>query len=635
MSAALWAMIAAPLLTGAALAVAGGRANRFAPTVAVTVALADLGLAVLTTVTRPAARAPLFAGLPIHLAVDGLSGLMVLTVTGVTATVLLVGEVEPVAAHSRFFGLMLIFSGAMLTTVTAASLPALIMGWEVMGAASWALIGYWWSEPDRVDAANTAFWTTRTGDLGLYLAAGAALAGGSSLALADLPGTSGAWRDVVTAGVIVAAMAKSAQLPFSFWLARAMRGPSSVSALLHSATMVVAGAYLLLRLAPLLTASGWGGAVVAWSGAVTAVVLGLVAVVQTDLKQLLAASTCAQIGLMMLAAGIGAVTGGTLWLVAHAAAKSLAFLVAGLWVTALGTQTLTALTGAARAHRIGVWFTVALLTLGGLPPLALWPVKDLILAGALDRHPGLYAMGLAAGVVSVTYSLKVVWTVWRKVPDRHPAGSEPGGTPDAPGPVDSPRPVGGPVSVPPRPLHTPRPAYPSLLTLAAACVGLTALGFPPLTATVDHAVGSTSRFAWWGLGVSGGLALLVAGTSWYWRSHALPLPRVPGFLGSWLGLHTAARTLVVRPVWWLANRLAVFDDRVLDRAVDGVGRWALRLAGLTGYSERRADLARGVAVAVRAAGRAARVPQTGLLNQYLAQAVAAFAILALIVVLVG
>ena len=184
------------------------------------------------------------------------------------------------------------------------------------------------------------------------MAAGAAVAGGAgSLALARLPGAAQPWLTVITIGVVLAAFGKSAQLPFSFWLSRAMEGPSPVSALLHSATMVAAGAYLLLRTHPLLVASGWGAPTVAWTGAATALALGLVAVAQTDLKQLLAASTCAQVGFMVLAAGAGGIAGGTLQLVAHAAVKSLLFLAAGAWLATLGTKQLPALRARPAATR--------------------------------------------------------------------------------------------------------------------------------------------------------------------------------------------------------------------------------------------------------------------------------------------
>lgn len=418
MSALLWALVAVPLGGGVLLLVAGRRADRVAPGWALTVAAAAMGLAIAAAFRHPVAQAPLLDGLPVRLAVDGLSGLLAVTVTVVTLAVLLFSAAEfgPDEARARFFGLMLLFAGSMLVTVTAATLPVLLMGWEVMGATSWALIGYWWRDPERTSAADTAFLTTRTADLGLYLAAGAALASGrdATLSLDGLARADDPWLSLVTAGIIAAAFGKSAQLPFSFWLSKAMQGPSPVSALLHSATMVVAGAYLLLRTGPLLDASGWGDEVVAWTGAATALCLGLVAVAQTDLKQLLAASSCAQIGFMVLAAGAGATTGGTLQLIAHAAAKSLLFLAAGAWLTALGTQQLPELLGAARHNRTaGVAFTVGAFSLAGLPPLSLWAAKDVLLAGALEASPWLYATGLAAALLSAVYSAKALWFVWR------------------------------------------------------------------------------------------------------------------------------------------------------------------------------------------------------------------------------
>jgi NADH:ubiquinone oxidoreductase subunit 5 (subunit L)/multisubunit Na+/H+ antiporter MnhA subunit len=614
-SALLWALVALPLTVGTLLAVVGRRADRYAPAVAVGTTIAALGLAVTVAFEHPRVEVPLLEGLPAGLAVDGLSGLMVVTVTAVTAAVLLfsVADIGPGEARARFFGLMLLFSGAMLTTVTATTLPVLLMAWEVMGATSWALIGYWWRDPERADAADTAFLTTRAADLGLYLAAGAALASGQvgSLALDELPDVTGAWSAVITAGVIAAAFGKSAQLPFSFWLSRAMQGPSPVSALLHSATMVVAGAYLLLRLEPLLAQSGWGGPVVAWTGAVTAVALGLVAVAQTDLKQLLAASTCAQIGFMVLAAGAGAVTGGTLQLIAHAAAKSLAFLVAGAWLTALGTKALPALRGAARRHRrAGITFTVAALALAGVPPLALWAAKDVLLAGALEDNVALYLVGLAGAVISAIYSAKALWFVWQPAPvaDGHEE---------------------------PLPYVTRLP----LVALAVACAVLTVTSFPPVRDAVERVLGSEEQpnpYAW-EFALSGALAVAVSAVIWIRGPQLLTLPsRITAQALEWLRLETAARTLLVRPVLRLADALAAFDDRVLDRAVEDTARGSVRLAQWTNaQAERLVDGAvEAVAGGARTLGRLARRPQTGQLHQYLAQAVAAFTVLAVVLVLV-
>ncbi|MEU6111223.1 proton-conducting transporter membrane subunit [Streptomyces albidoflavus] len=604
MSALLWLLPALPLTGGGALLLAGHRADRAAPTTGAVLALATCALAAVAAGTGPEAAAPFLPGLPVRLAVDGLSAPLAVTVAAVAALVLLAARagLGPPGSAARFTGLMLLFTGAMLTTVTAATLPLLLMGWEVMGAISWALIGHTW----RDRAATTAFLTTRTGDLGLYVAAGAALAGGAApLALDDLARTGEPWRSLTAAGIILAALGKSAQLPFSFWLSGAMRGPAPVSALLHSATMVAAGAYLLLRTGPLLAATGWGAELTAWTGAVTALVLGLVAVAQRDLKQLLAASTCAQLGFMVLAAGAGTTTGGTLQLLAHAAAKSLLFLLAGAWLTTHGTRLLPGLAGAARSPRsLGLLFTTGALCLAGFPPLALWAAKDLLLAAALTRDPWLYATGLAAATLAAVYSTKALWYVWRPTP----AAAAP-------------------------------PARPALLApltlLALACAALTPLALPPLRTALERTVATGVHPAphLWEAALSGGLALGAA--AWAW-SVGGPRLRLPAPFPDWLGLERAAHALVVRPVLAAARLAAAFDTRVLERAVDAAAYGTLALARRTDRVAERglSGAVAALAAAVRRAGSQARRPQTGQLHQYLAQAVAAFTALAVVFVLV-
>ncbi|MBT3154982.1 NADH-quinone oxidoreductase subunit L [Streptomyces sp. CHD11] len=648
MSVVIWLLISLPLGAGAVLGVTGARYNRLVPALGVAVAVATLGVAVAASMTRPQTSASLFAGLRAGLAVDGLSAFMVVTVGAATTAVLVfaAGEFGPDENRGRFFGLMLVFSGSMLATVTATTLPLLLMAWEVMGATSWALIGYWWRRPERARAADVAFLTTRAADLGLYLAAGAAMAGGAgSLDLQALPDATSPWLHVVTGGVVVAALGKSAQLPFSFWLSRAMQGPSPVSALLHSATMVAAGAYLLLRLHPLLAATGWAGPLVAWTGAVTALCLGVVAVAQRDLKQLLAASTSSQLGFMVLAAGSGGIAAGTTQLVAHAATKSGLFLAAGAWLTALGTKQLPALRGAARTQRlVGATFAVGALTLAGLPPLSLWAAKDEVLASALAESTGLYAVGLAAAAVAAVYSVKALWYVTRSLPDDPAAGydTERDGT---------------------RRTARTTPAPLLALTFAAAALGVLALPGP--ASWLKRLVGAPGEPSPkpWELGLSAGVAFAASGLAWWWASRPAPVPRpVVRWARGWLHLERAALAVVVRPVLGLARALAVFDDRVVDGAVRQVARGGLATARIAarvddaGIDAAVRQTARGglagarlagrldddgidaavdaVAAGARGLGRAARRPQTGLLHQYYAQAAVGFAVLVLIVLLV-
>ncbi|GGM50990.1 NADH-quinone oxidoreductase subunit L [Longimycelium tulufanense] len=601
MSAVLWLLPGLPLLAGGVLCVVGRRGNRAAAPVAVAVLAATLGLAAWAAVVRPSARVPFMVGLPLRLAVDDLSALMIVTVAAVTLLVLLYSVAEFAAdeASARFFGLVLLFAGAMLLTVSATSLLPLLMAWEVMGATSYALIAFWWRDTWRVRTATTAFLTTRAADLGLYVAAGAAFAAVGSLDLGALATVPAPWLHVVAGGVLLAAAGKSAQLPFSFWLSGAMAGPSPVSALLHSATMVAAGAYLLLRLSPLLHSSGWGAGTTAWLGALTALVLGAVACVQRDLKQLLAASTSAQVGLMVLAAGTGAVSGGALHLATHAAVKSLLFLTAGVWLVSLGSQDLARLAGAARRWPlVGAAFAVGALSLAGIPPLAMWVSKDLALANA---DPGLWTVALAAAALSAVYAGRalfgVVGQAWNE--NRTTVG------------------------------HPTRLAVAVLVVLAvpSAGLGVAALVVPDLPADVQG-------FEILASVVVAPAALLAA---WAWTRQGAPLPTAAATWGErWLGLRALAERFVARPTHALARALAVFDDRVVAGAVSALGRGGRQAASaFDGGAERAVrGLVDAVGYGARKLGRAARRPQTGQLHQYYAQAAVALVLVAVLIVLV-
>lgn len=633
----IWALVATPLLAGGALLLCGRRADRYAPRAGVAMAAAVLALAVAAAVVRPRARFRFLSGWDSGLAVDGLSAVMAVTVAAITLAVLLYAaagrEHEPERTgegevrEARFFGLMLVFAGAMLVAVTATDLVLLLMGWEVMGAMSYALIGYWWADGGRVRAAGVAFLTTRAGDLGLYAAAGLAVAGAAvagtgagaagagpgagALMLGGLAGTGEPWRDLVAAGIVVAALGKSAQLPFSFWLSRAMAGPSPVSALLHSATMVAAGAYLLLRLRPLLDATGWAGPLVAWAGALTALLLGVVALAQTDLKQLLAASTCAQIGFMVLGAGAGSVAGGTAHLVAHAAVKSLLFLCAGAWLAVLGTKALDELRGAARRHPVvGVAFAAGALALAGLPPLSLWVTKDSVLAAARDVSPALYVLGLVASVLSSAYAAKALLAVWRPRPESEPSSGERVGV----------------LRVLPLPV------------LAVAACALGVLGLPGIAGPWRRTLGVPGEHGPDAseLAVSGILAAatLAAAVAFAGRRAA---PIAPAWAFGWLGLERAAEVVAVRPVLGAARVLAAFDDRVVHGCVRGVARGGLWAAGLAARRvEFRVDgLVAAVGRGTRRLAVLARRPQTGQVHTYYAQAAVLLAALVLIAVLIG
>lgn len=596
MSMLLVLLIALPAVAGVTLLVGGRRLERAAPATSIAVAAVTVAVATAAAITRPSLDAPFIGPGGGTLAVDGLSAVLLPTIAAVALLVLIFAVAEKTRPKARFHGLMLVFVAAVLITVTSTSLVSLLAAWEIMGATSFALIGFHWQNARTIPAGAVAFIVTRTADLGLYLAAGVAIAAGVGWRLDDLSGAAAPWLSIIAAGVLVAGLGKAAQLPFSFWLSRAMEGPSPVSALLHSAAMVAMGGYLLLRLSPLLQASGWAGWAAAWLGAATAIVLGTVALGQTDLKQLLAASTAAQLGFVTLAAGIGATAGGTAQLIAHAATKALLFLVAGAWLAATGTKQLRALRGVGRRWRIvGVTFVIGALALAGLPPFSLWLTKDAILAVALGASPMLYAAGLVGAVLSAAYSAKIIAVVWA-APQR---GTEPEAGWDAEQRGTR---------------HIPTTAIWPLTVLAVGAATLGLLALPGLDTWFRHTLGASTQpqSTPWELIASAVLAVIAALIVFRYR-----LPVVPWAAG-WFGMERVAMRTVGWPTDTLAGALARFDDH-LDGVIDAAPRILDHAAAVTRSADDGVDHAVGHVVrATRTAGRLARRSQSGRIADYYA-----------------
>ncbi|MBK3404068.1 NADH-quinone oxidoreductase subunit L [Methylorubrum populi] len=295
----------------------------------------------------------------------------------------------------RFFAEFGAFVGAMLTLVLSDSLALLFAAWELVGLASFLLIGFDHDVPGAGNAAAKAFLMTRIGDAGLLLGWLLALSATGTTDIDALFASVESGRisaETVTLMALLmlaGAIGKSAQLPLSAWLPDAMVGPTPVSALLHSATMVAAGVFLVLRLHPVFAAAPVALSALFWIGASTAVAAGLIATAEADLKRVLAWSTCSQLGEMMIALGLSGPRAATLHLAAHATFKSTLFLAAGVVQERTGTRDLVRLGGLARLLPLaGGAFLIAALALAGVPPLSGFWSEEAVLAVASHSGQG-------------------------------------------------------------------------------------------------------------------------------------------------------------------------------------------------------------------------------------------------------
>ncbi|MFO1414703.1 MAG: NADH-quinone oxidoreductase subunit L [Burkholderiales bacterium] len=355
-------------------------------------------------------------------AFDAVTAVMALVITGIGTLIHVysIGYMHDDRGFARYFAYLNLFLFFMLVLVLGANLVVTFVGWEGVGLASYLLIGFWFTDPAKTAAGVKAFVVNRVGDTGFLLAAfllqryvGTLDYAGINAAFASAPPPA-AIGTAIGVLLLVGACGKSAQIPLHVWLPDAMAGPTPVSALIHAATMVTAGVYLLARLSGLFLATPDAMFVVAWVGALTALAGATMGVTQHNLKKVLAYSTMSQIGLMVMACGVGAFSAGMFHLYTHAFFKACLFLAAGSVLHALGGEEDMRRMGAL-ARRLpftfGV-FLVATLALCGLPPFAGFFSKDEILwsAFAAERgSPALWAVGSAASFLTAFYMFRAVF----------------------------------------------------------------------------------------------------------------------------------------------------------------------------------------------------------------------------------
>src|SRR2546429_3886581 len=322
--------------------------------------------------------------------IDPLSVFMMLIVSGVGALIVAysIGYRDGDNEERRYFAYMSLFVFSMLLLVQGGNLVLLLAGWGMVGLSSYLLIGFWHERPSAVAAAKKSFSMNAVGDATMALALFLLIQKTGTLSFGALSSAHGPWVvNLVALGLLGGAVAKSAQLPLQTWLPDAMEGPTPVSALIHAATMVTAGVYLIVRTHVIFEAAPKVQDVAAGLGTATLLLAGLIALAQVDIKRVIAYSTMSQIGYMFLGAGLGAYANGMFHLLTHAFFKALLFMAAGIVIHALaGEQDMRRMGGLGRLMP-GAWiaFWVGGLALVGLPPFAGFFSKDSILAAALSR----------------------------------------------------------------------------------------------------------------------------------------------------------------------------------------------------------------------------------------------------------
>jgi NADH-quinone oxidoreductase subunit L len=358
------------------------------------------------------------------LRLDPLSSVMILIITGIGLLIHIYSTAymheETDAEYARYFSSLNLFAAFMLVLVLGANFLVMFVGWEGVGLCSYLLIGFWYQKQSASDAGKKAFIVNRIGDWGFLLGVLLTFVRFGSLDFQDVargaaalsPETTFGTMSVITLLMFVGATGKSAQIPLYVWLPDAMEGPTPVSALIHAATMVTAGVYMIGRNAVLFSHAPLTLTIVAIVGTATALLAGTIGLVQNDIKRVLAYSTVSQLGYMFLAMGVGAYASGIFHLYTHAFFKALLFLGSGAVIHALGgEQDMRKMGGLRKELPITYWtFIVGAVAIAGIPPFAGFFSKDEILYRTYaSGHTVLWVVGVLTALLTATYMFRLVF----------------------------------------------------------------------------------------------------------------------------------------------------------------------------------------------------------------------------------
>ncbi len=575
--------------------------------------------------------------------IDNLTAFMLFVVTLISALVHLysIGYMHGDPRYSRYFAYLGLFSFSMLGLVLVDNFLGIYVFWELVGLSSYLLIGFWFEKDSASNAGKKAFITNRIGDVGMFAAIMILF---STFGTFDFDGVfagvaAGGLSDgwLTAAGILLffGAIGKSAQFPLHVWLPDAMEGPTPVSALIHAATMVAAGVYMVGRTFVLYSADALF--FIAVIGTITAFMAATIAIVQKDIKRVLAYSTISQLGYMMVGLGTGGYTAGLMHLTTHAMFKALLFLGSGSVIHAVHSQEMDDMGGLRKKMPITFWtFLIATLALSGVPPLSGFFSKDAILASALEygmRHSGqmwIFVIMLLSAGITAFYMFRLVYMTFfgepadkKKYDHAHES-----------------------------PLTMTLP----LMILAVFSIGTFSWGWfehliskPSLAAygavaavaehggghdDVAHTAHTIAMISSIVVALSG---ILLATTVYYWKKISAEtwgsrLKPLYNLLWNKYYFDELYAATIISGTLWKSRFLAMFDLRVIDGVVNGVGRLTAGLSNVSGKVDLRVvdGLVNLVGRIVAYAGARLRTLQTGNVQSYLLMAL--FAVIILFVI---
>lgn len=512
--------------------------------------------------------------------IDPLSSIMLLVITGVgfLIHVYSIGYMHDDPGVNKFFSYLNLFVFFMLLLVMGSNFLVMFIGWEGVGLCSYLLIGFWFKNQEYNHAANKAFIMNRIGDLGLLLGVILIFIHCGSLEYADVFSKASSMDrstvTLITVLLFVGAMGKSAQIPLYTWLPDAMAGPTPVSALIHAATMVTAGVYMVVRNNVLYSLSPVAMELVLITGLATALFAATIALTQNDIKKVLAYSTVSQLGLMFVALGVGAYSSGIFHMATHAFFKALLFLGAGSVIHALGNEQDIRNMGGLKKYLPITYLTflIGVLAISGIPPFAGFFSKDEILANAFAQHPVAWGVALLTSLLTVFYMFRLFFLTFMG-PTRASAHA-------LEHIHESPKSI----------------TFPLILLAILSTIGgfmnvpealggsgwLTAFLSPVLAQSkpllVAHHLGHETEYVLMGVVIALTVVMILLAYLRYVKKNTIPVAEgkptntIHQMVYHKYFVDELYDTLIVKPLYWLSGRFDIIIERLaIDRVVNSVG----------------------------------------------------------------